>query len=208
MCSKPSGDSRATSSARTSKLSARSWFQRRVHIDRIPQHDDIHHEARGAELVLLSAVMQRHPGRGMGRLVRQRAQRANRRCASRARSGTPLANCLPVSAQTRLWFRQRDAFALHCAPGCGKGRRRFGEAPEPRVGRRGPVEPEALAAEHEEVGVSDREPSPIRRPREFSSSSRTPSMAAMRPSAVRRTSARASSVAAKRSARQSIWKAG
>jgi len=29
-------------------------FQRRVHADRVPRHDDTHHQAQGAELVFLA----------------------------------------------------------------------------------------------------------------------------------------------------------
>jgi hypothetical protein len=43
--SKPSGESRTTSSSRTSCPSVRNRFSAASHVDRIPEHDDVHHEA-------------------------------------------------------------------------------------------------------------------------------------------------------------------
>ena len=53
MWSKPSGDRRATSIMHVEALDA-ELVQCRIHVDRVPGHDDIHHQAECFELVVLT----------------------------------------------------------------------------------------------------------------------------------------------------------
>ena len=100
MCSKPRGDRRGhVLWAHVEALGA-ELVQRRVHVDRVPEHDDVDNQVQGAELVLLAlATIELHQDAAPVTPHRRR----HSRCAALARTRAMLRSRVVTPGSSTLW---------------------------------------------------------------------------------------------------------